>query len=112
MRTHTTTGARILSDIGGNGSDNKFISMATDIAYYHHENWDGSGYPTGKRGEEIPLAAQIVAVVGAYCALTERRTYREAFTQAEAIEIMERDSEKKFNPDIFWILKKIVRQLH
>ncbi len=112
MRTHTTTGARILSDIGGSGSDNKFISMATDIAHYHHENWDGSGYPIGKKGDDIPLAAQIVAVVGTYCALTERRTYREAFTQAEALEIMEKDSGKKFNPDIFWILKKIVRQLH
>ncbi len=111
MRTHTIIGARILGDIGGIGNDNNFISMATDIANYHHENWDGTGYPEGKKGEEIPLSAQIVAVVGAYCALTERRTYREAFSQPEALEILEKDAKSKFNPDIFWILKKIVRQL-
>ncbi len=112
MRTHTTIGARILRDIGEAGNDNNFIHMAVDIANYHHENWDGSGYPEGKKEEEIPLAAQIVAVVSAYCALTENRTYREAYCQELALDIMEKDVGKKFNPDIFWILKRIVRQLH
>ncbi|MBO5372601.1 MAG: response regulator [Lachnospiraceae bacterium] len=112
MQTHTVIGARILRDIGNSGIDNSFIRMAVEIANYHHENWDGSGYPDGKRGEEIPLAAQIVAVAGAYCALTEKRTYRDAFDQEKAFEIMESDVEKKFNPDIFWVLKKIARQLH
>lgn len=112
MRTHTTIGARILRDIGKIGNDNSFIRMAIDIANYHHENWDGSGYPEGKAGEEIPLAAQIVSVVSAYCALTEKRTYREAFSLERAFEIIEEDTQNKFNPDIFWILKKIVRQLH
>lgn len=112
MQTHTTIGARILRDVGGAGSDNSFIRMAVDIANYHHENWDGSGYPSHKREEEIPLAAQIVSVVSAYCALTEKRTYREAFSQERAVTIMEEDICKKFNPSIFMILKKIVRQLH
>ena len=112
MRTHTTIGARILKDIGEAGNDNSLIQMAMDITNYHHENWDGSGYPEGKKGSEIPLAAQIVSVVSAYCALTEKRSYREAFNQKEAFEIMEKDAENKFNPEIFWILKKIVRQLH
>lgn len=112
MRTHTTIGARILKDIGEVGNDNSLIRMAIDITNYHHENWDGSGYPEGRKGSEIPLSAQIVSVVSAYCALTEKRTYREAFSQEEAFEIMEKDAENKFNPEIFWILKKIVRQLH
>ncbi len=112
MQTHTSIGARILRDVGGAGNNNSFIRMAVDIANYHHENWDGSGYPTKKRGEEIPLSAQIVAVVSEYCALTEKRTYREAFSHEKALQIMEEDAEKKFNPDIFKILKKIVRQLH
>lgn len=112
MRTHTTIGARILQDIGGVGQDNRLIQIAVEIARYHHENWDGSGYPDGKRGEEIPLSAQIVAVVGTYCALTERRTYRDSFTREEAFEIMEKDAAKKFNPNIFGIIKKIARQLH
>lgn len=112
MQTHTTIGARILRDVGEIGNDNSFIRMSVEIANYHHENWDGSGYPSGKKGDEIPLSAQIVAVVSAYCALTEKRIYRDAFSQEKALEIMEEDAERKFNPDIFWILKKIVRQLH
>lgn len=112
MQTHTTIGARILRDVGGAGNDNSFIRMAVDIANYHHENWDGTGYPSKRQGDEIPLSAQIVSVVSAYCALTEKRTYREAFSQERALAIMEEDAERKFNPDIFRILKKIVRQLH
>jgi len=112
MRTHTTIGARILHDIGGVGKENPLIKIAVEIARYHHENWDGSGYPEGKKEDEIPLSAQIVAVVGNYCALTEPRSYRDSFTREEAFEIMEKDAEKKFNPNIFKIIKKIVRQLH
>lgn len=111
MRTHTIIGAKILRDIGDAGNDNNLIRMASDIANYHHECWDGTGYPEGKKENEIPLSAQIVAVVSAYCALTEVRTYRDAYNQEEAFEIMEQDAERKFNPDIFRILKKIVRQL-
>lgn len=111
IRTHTTIGARILKDVENIGDDNGFIHMAIEIANYHHENWDGSGYPAGIRGEEIPLSAQIVGVVGAYCALTETRSYREAYSQQEAIEMMEQEVGKKFNPEIFSILKRIVRQL-
>lgn len=112
MQNHTTIGAHILSDVRKAGSDNGFIRMAIEIANDHHENWDGTGYPAKKKQDEIPLSAQIVAVAGAYCALTEKRTYRDAFSQEKALEIMERDAGTKFNPDIFWILKKIVRQLH
>lgn len=112
MHTHTTIGATILRDIKSVGNDSGFLDMAIDIANYHHENWDGTGYPEGKKGDEIPLAAQIVAVTSAYCAMTEKRTYRDAYVQNETIRIMEEDVNKKFNPKIFWILKKIIRQLH
>lgn len=112
MREHTTIGARILRDIENNGDYNDFIHMSGDIAHYHHEQWDGRGYPCGLKGNEIPLAAQIVAIAGAYCSLTEDRTYRKAYNIEEALAIMDRDSEYKFNPDIFSILKKIYRQLH
>lgn len=112
MQTHTTIGARILKDVGRIGNDNSFIRMAEEIAHYHHENWDGTGYPDKKTGNEIPLSAQIVAVVNSYCALTETRTYRDAFSRETAFEIMEQDAERKYNPEIFRILKKIVRQMH
>lgn len=111
VKTHTSIGARILRDVGEIGNENGFVRMAIEIANYHHENWDGSGYPEGKNEEEIPLAAQIVAVVSSYCALTEKRSYREAFTKERALEIMDEDAGKKFNPEIIRILKKIVRQL-
>ncbi|MBQ9928459.1 MAG: response regulator [Lachnospiraceae bacterium] len=112
MYTHTTIGAQILEDVGAAGNNNAFIQMAIDIAHYHHESWDGSGYPEGIKNDEIPLAAQIVSVASDYSALTEDRTYRKAYSQEQAIEIMELVAGKKYNPDIFWIMKKIVRQLH
>ena len=111
MRRHTTIGARILRDISVAGSENKLVQMAIEIANFHHENWDGSGYPEGIKEEQIPLSAQIVAAIGTYCALTEKRVYREAFSKEEAIIMMEEEIGKKFNPDIFWVLKKIVKQL-
>lgn len=111
IQTHTTIGARILKDVESLGDDNGFIHMAGEIAHFHHENWDGSGYPEGIKEEQIPLSAQIVAVIGTYCALKEKRVYRDAFTREDAIATMEAENGKKFNPDIFWVLKKIVNQL-
>lgn len=111
MQKHTEIGARILRDIENNGDYNDFIHMSGDIAHYHHEHWDGSGYPCGLKGEEIPLSAQIVAIAGAYCSLTEKRTYRGAYGREEALALMEKDAGSKFNPEIFRILTKISRQL-
>lgn len=111
MRNHTTIGAKILADIKVTGDYNDFIEMSEEIALSHHENWDGSGYPEGRKGDEIPLSAQIVAVVSDYCALTENRTYREAFDRESALEVMQKGADVKYNPDIFNIFKKISRQL-
>ena len=108
IETHTLIGARILDDIESLGDENGFIHMASEIALYHHENWDGSGYPRGVKEGAIPLSAQIVSVVSGYCALTEKRVYRDAYSREEAIALMEQESGKKYNSDIFWILKKIV----
>ena len=111
MRTHTTIGADVLRDVAAAGNNNNFIQMAIEVANYHHENWDGSGYPNGLKGNEIPLSAQIVGLVGSYCALTEDRTYRDAYSELKAWDIMEQDSIAKYNPELFRILKKISRQL-
>jgi len=110
VQGHTVQGARILRDIEDNGDTNSFIRMSKEIAHYHHENFDGSGYPTGMKGEEIPLSAQIVSIIGSFCALTEDRSYREAYSVEEALAIMDVDAESKFNPDIYSIVKKIYRQ--
>lgn len=107
IRNHTEIGAKFLRELYVGNDYNDFICMAIDIVHYHHEDWDGGGYPNGLRGEEIPLAAQIVAMMQNYCTLTEKEEYdREA-----ALEIMGRKAGVKFNPDIFGICCKISRQL-
>ena len=85
--------------------------MAIDIAKYHHENWDGTGYPYGLKGEEIPLCARIMAVVDVYDALNRDRTYRKAYSHEESLEIMRRESGKRFDPDIMEIFYKVQKQL-
>lgn len=111
VRTHTSIGAQILEDIKGDGDYNDFLDMSHDIALYHHEKWDGTGYPSRKSGNEIPLPAQVVALISAYGALTERRAFREAYCKDEALTIIQEASGKEFNPDIVNICKKIARQL-
>lgn len=107
VRSHTEIGAKLLLDLHVNNDYNDFISTAIDMARCHHENWDGSGYPGGLKENEIPLAAQIVAVMENYCTLTEKQKC----SREEALEIMSGESGVKFNPDIFQICCKISRQL-
>lgn len=111
VETHTLVGAQILEDIKGDDDYNDFIDVSHDIALYHHEKWDGTGYPHGNAGNNIPLPAQIVALVSEYCALTENRSFREAYSKEDALRIIEEAVGVKFNPDIYEICKKIVRQL-
>ena len=111
MKEHTAIGVQIMNDIKGDGDYNDFIDMSCEITRYHHERWDGTGYPNGKKGNDIPLPAQVVALISYYNALTENRSYREAYSKEEAIQILEQESGKAFNPDILLICKKIARQL-
>ena len=108
IRNHTDIGAKFLRDLHVNSDYNDFISTSIDIAQSHHENWDGSGYPKGLSGNEIPLAAQIVAVAERYCSLTGQQ----GCTREEAVSVMEKEAGVKFNPDIFRICSKISRQLN
>src|SRR5690606_11875884 len=80
MKTHTTIGARLLS-----GSSSPTLQMAEEIALYHHENWDGSGYTPGLAGEAIPLAGRIVAVADVCDALLHDRPYKKAWHLDDAI---------------------------
>lgn len=107
FEAHTTVGAAILQDIWKIRDFNDFIKIAIEIAKYHHENWDGSGYPEGRAGEEIPLSAQIVALVGAYCQLTKEGAY----DRHEALEIMQKDAGRRYNPELIEILRRISKQL-
>lgn len=107
LQNHTVIGAGLLSDLYVNSDYNEFISTAIDIAHYHHENWDGSGYPDKLKAGQIPLAAQIFAVTERYTSLTEQN----AHSREEALSIMKEESGTKFNPDIYGICCKIARQL-
>lgn len=109
MCTHTSLGAKALSDIYKNVEKNDFIDMAIDIAHYHHENWDGSGYPCGLKGGEIPLAARIVKVVDVYDALLNQRAYKDRIPKEEALEWMADGAGKYFDPDIIQVFLKIHR---
>ena len=111
VKEHTIIGAQLLSDLNPAKDYNDFMQMSIDIAYSHHENWDGSGYPQGLKGNEIPLCAQIVAIVSAYCSLTEKRPRQESYDNEDALKAMEKDVNVKFNPDIFYIFQKIFRHL-
>lgn len=107
VRKHTSIGAKLLEDLQVNNDYNDFISTAVDIAKYHHENWDGSGYPDKLTGKNIPLAAQIVSVAEMYCTLTGEGN----LSREEALEEMGREAGIKFNPNIYEICRKISRQL-
>ncbi|MBI4911641.1 MAG: response regulator [Acidobacteria bacterium] len=95
MRQHTIMGARILQ-----GSSVPFIQMAARIAAGHHEKWDGSGYPRGLKGEQIPLEARITAIGDVFDALSHRRYYKEAWPESKALELLKEGRGTHFDPDL------------
>ncbi|MBO1923029.1 HD-GYP domain-containing protein [Thiomicrorhabdus sp. 6S3-12] len=112
MKTHAEKGFRILqraAESMGNGG--QFLEVAQEIAYYHHEKWDGSGYPHGLAGEDIPLSARIMAISDVYDALTSERPYKKAFSQDEALEMMLAESGTHFQPVLLEALMQIKTQL-
>jgi putative two-component system response regulator len=95
MKQHTTIGGKILS-----GSDSEFIKLAEVIALTHHEKWDGSGYPNGLRGREIPLAGRITAIADVFDALTSKRPYKDAFPLEKSFAIIREGRSSHFDPEV------------
>ena len=99
MKTHPVEGKRLLEQLPKIG-DGRFNQIAIDMAFTHHEKWDGTGYPRGLKGEEIPLCGRIMAAADVMDALISKRLYKEPFTINEAINIFNESIEKQFEPCI------------
>ncbi len=100
MKLHATLGGEALRAVDQEIKRESFLTIGKEVAFYHHERWDGAGYPAGKKGEQIPLSARIVAVADVYDALTSRRTYKEALPHEEAIKVILSEKGTHFDPDI------------
>ena len=97
MKTHAAEGARIVHEILKNTDDNDFRVIAENVAHYHHERWDGSGYPEGLKGGKIPLEARIMAIADVYDALVSKRVYKEKMSYEKANEIIMEGMGKHFD---------------
>ncbi len=100
MKRHTSEGGRIVHEILDGFEDPEYIQITADIATYHHEKWDGSGYPSKLKGEEIPLCARIMAVADVFDALVSPRVYKSPMTYEEAYTIIESGIGTHFDPII------------
>ena len=100
MRRHAAIGGECLRDIEQHLGGSNFLQMAREIAFAHHESWDGNGYPKGLVGRAIPLAARIVTIVDVYDALSSARVYKEAFSHEECVAVIREEAGKKLDPDI------------
>lgn len=98
MKTHTTLGADMLLELGRQHAGNSLLEYAYQIARWHHERWDGKGYPDGLKGDDIPIAAQVVSVADVYDALTSVRVYKDAIPHQEAIQMILDGKCGEFNP--------------
>lgn len=102
MRRHPEIGLGIVDPIG-------FSRTATDVILCHHERWDGSGYPLGLSGEQIPLVARTFSVVDAFDAMTSDRPYRSAMSDEDALEVIDLDAGKSFDPEVVETFVDVVR---
>lgn len=111
MKTHTTIGADMLHELGRHHADNALIEYAYQIARWHHERWDGKGYPDGLKGSDIPIAAQVVSVADVYDALTSVRVYKDAIPHKEAIQMILDGKCGTFNPLLLDCLLEVQDQI-
>ena len=100
MQHHAIMGGKCLQDIESRLGKSNFLQMAREIAFGHHERWDGAGYPMGLGGEEIPLPARIVALADVYDALATKRVYKEAVPHRECVKIIKDGAGTHFDPAV------------
>lgn len=111
MRFHTEEGARFLEEIAAGNTDSHFLDMAIQICRYHHAWWDGSGYPEGVGGADIPLAARITSIVNDFHGLLGGGYNREAHTVEESVRIINERSGRAYDSRIVEVFNKVVKQM-
>jgi putative two-component system response regulator len=111
MKEHTLYGHDAIVRAMKKAPEISFLSIAKDIAYTHHEKWDGSGYPAGLKGEEIPLVGRIMAVADVYDALISKRVYKPPFPHAKALDILHKDAGTHFDPAVVEAFEAINEKL-
>jgi putative two-component system response regulator len=110
MKQHSTGGARIINRMIEQTGEVKFLHNAKLFAEYHHERWDGAGYPHGLKGTEIPLQGRIMAIVDVYDALVSKRSYKDALMDGEAVNIISMNAGKHFDPKIVEVFIEVKEQ--
>ena len=112
MQQHTNIGAECLKKIEECLGSSNFLQMGHTIALYHHERWDGAGYPTGLAGEQIPLPARIVAIADVYEALSSKRVYKKAFPHQKCVAIIREEAGTQFDPELVKVFLRVESQFH
>lgn len=107
IKMHATKGGMIIRECFSDVAERAYVDMACDVACYHHEKWNGSGYMKGLSGEDIPLSARIMAIADVFDALISKRCYKEAFPIEEAFSIIEHDSGSHFDPKLVEVFLSI-----
>jgi response regulator RpfG family c-di-GMP phosphodiesterase len=117
IKTHTTAGKKILENAITTVAGENYMKEARNMAAYHHENWDGTGYPVGLHGEVIPLSARVMAIADAFDELTSPRAYKEAISPQEALDVILQGSGSEYDPkcveafaDAFTEVKGVIRK--
>lgn len=113
MQLHAVIGGDIFDFLKERIPDKDFAEVAGKIARYHHERWDGTGYPEGKKGEDIPLFARIMSIVDVYDALTSKRPYKEPFSHEKAMALIAEGSGTQFDPNLveeFMSISNVIRE--
>jgi putative two-component system response regulator len=106
MKTHASAGVQVINQIGAKIDENDFLNQARKIAGAHHEKWDGSGYPLGLKGEEIPLVGRMMAIADVFDALVSVRPYKPAMSPEEARKIIVESSGTHFDPRLVDVFEK------
>jgi len=110
IQSHTVLGGECIRQFERRLGNSNFLEMAREIALSHHERWDGAGYPTGLKGEDIPLAARIVSIADVYDAMRMKRVYKPARSHEECVEIIRSEAGKQFDPHLVEVFLSIQHQ--